>query len=102
MPIKAESQNWILETDHAAYVLGLNRAGLLTHRYWGPRLASAQDYPSASDPLGWASFDSAANQTSEEYPGYGEMKFTEPCLKVTFADGVRDVVLRLGAAYVVG
>ena len=31
---------------------------------------------------------------SEEYPGWGGMRFTEPCLKVTFADGVRDLVLK--------
>src|SRR5713226_6446438 len=101
MPIKADGQNWILESDHNAYVLGINEIGLLTHRYWGPRLAHLNDYPAAVTPAPWASFDSSAHQTPEEYPAYGEMKFTDPCLKVTFADGVRDLVLRFAAANVV-
>jgi len=31
---------------------------------------------------------------NEEYPGWGGMRYTEPCLKVSFADGVRDLVLK--------
>jgi alpha-galactosidase len=29
----------------------------------------------------------------EEYPVYGGIKYTEPCLKATFHDGVRDIIL---------
>ena len=39
-----------------------------------------------------------AQLTPEEYPGYEDIKFTDPCLKVAFADGVRDVVLRFDSA----
>jgi alpha-galactosidase len=98
MPIYASDNSWVLETHTTGYALGLNAAGLLTHRYWGARLSGADDYPPAPNPKGWASFNNALQLTPEEFPGYEEMKFTEPCIKVTFADGVRDVVLRFEAA----
>lgn len=98
MPIYATDQGWVLETRATGYALGLNRAGLLAHRYWGPRLAGPADYPPAPDPPGWASFNSPAQRTPEEYPGYEEMKSVEPCLLVSFADGVRGTVLRFASA----
>ncbi len=100
MPIYATDQNWILETQTTGYALGVNQAGLLTHRYWGTRLLDGADYPPALDPGIREGFNSPAQFTPEEYPGYGDLKFIEPCLKVTFADGVRDVVLRFESAEV--
>ena len=40
-----------------------------------------------------ASFDSPATTTPQEYAGWGAGLFTEPALKVSFADGNRDLVL---------
>ncbi len=94
MPILTNEQGWVLETRTTGYALGLNEAGLLTHRYWGLRLAQIDDYPPPPSPSGWASFNNAAQRTPEEYPGYEDMKFVEACIKVTFADGVRGTVLR--------
>jgi alpha-galactosidase len=100
MPIHATDQGWVLETATTGYALGLNRAGLLVHRYWGVRLPAPVDYPAAPNPGIWSSFNNAAQLTPEEYPGYEDIKFIDPCLKVTFADGVRDVVLRFESAEV--
>jgi alpha-galactosidase len=100
MPIHASASYWVLETQTTGYALGLNQAGLLAHCYWGVRLPFIEDYPPPPDPQAWASFDDAAHQTPEEYPGYAGMRYGEPCLKMTFADGVRDVVLRFVAAEV--
>lgn len=97
MPIHATDQGWILETRTTGYALGLNQAGLLAHRYWGARLNCVEDYPAAPNPAPWA-FNNPAQLTPEEYPGYEDIKFIDPCLKVTFADGVRDVVLRFDSA----
>ena len=33
-------------------------------------------------------------QAREEYPAYGGVKYSDPCLKLSFEDGTRDVVLR--------
>ncbi|HEU5012024.1 MAG TPA: alpha-galactosidase, partial [Roseiflexaceae bacterium] len=90
----------VLETRATSYALGLNKAGLLTHRYWGARLPQPDDYPAPTNPRGWASFNNPAQLTPEEYPGYEDAKYSEPCFKATFADGVRDVVLRFDSAEV--
>src|SRR4029077_2172031 len=57
-------------------------------------LPNGQDYPPAAPLRSWQSFSREPHLTPEEYPGYGGIKYIDPCLKVTFADGVRDVVLR--------
>ena len=93
MPIHSSPSSWILETRKAAYALGLNPAGLLTHRYWGARLPYVEDYPSPFNPVHWASTDGPHHFVPEEYPGYAGTKYVDPTLKVTFADAVRDVVL---------
>ncbi len=100
MPIRENEQGWILETHTTGYAIGLNEAGLLAHRYWGARLPHSEDYPAAPNSRGWASFNNPAQLTLEEYPGYEDMKSVDPCIKVTFADGVRDVVLRYDSAEV--
>lgn len=100
MPIYETDQGWVLETHNSAYALGLNQAGLLTHRYWGARLPQIDDYPPAPNPPGWASFNNAAQLTPEEYPGYEDMKFVDACINVTFADGVRGTVLRFDSSEV--
>ena len=89
---------WILETRNTGYAFGLNDAGRVAHAYWGRRLALSSDYPAPESPAGWASFNGPAQLTNEEYPGYGGLNYSEACLKVSFADGVRDVVLRFAAA----
>jgi alpha-galactosidase len=102
MPIHAHDHAWVLETTHTAYACGLNSVGLLTHRYWGPKLPYSEDYPPAPNPTHWSAFNNAAHLTPEEFPGYNDIKFIEPCLKVTFADQVRDVVLQFQGAQVDG
>jgi alpha-galactosidase len=87
-----EEKCWILTTDRTAYVLGIAANGRLQHRYWGERLPYPSDYP------GRGKFEASYAVDgwmlpSDEYPGWGGFLYTEPCLKVTFADGVRDVVL---------
>lgn len=92
MPVHSSSTGWVLETSNTAYTLGLNPAGLLTHCYWGARLPYITDYPVPANPVNWPN-DGTPHLTSEEYPGYGGLRYIDPCLKVHFADGVRDVVL---------
>lgn len=94
MPVHMTENGWILETRETAYALGLNSAGRLLHRYWGTRLPSRDDYPLPAETTSWASFNGPAHLAREEYPGSAGPSYVEPCLKVAFADGVRDVVLR--------
>lgn len=94
MSIRATEHGWILETRGTAYTLGFDSAGHLVHGYWGTRLPYSTDYPIPAEAPGWASFNGPAHLIREEYPGYAGPSYVEPCLKVTFADGVRDVVLQ--------
>jgi alpha-galactosidase len=102
MPVHTTAAGWTLETRRTAYALGLNSAGLLVHRYWGPRLPEIHDYPPPADSIGWASFNGPGQVLPEEFPVYGGLRYVEPCLKATFADGVRDVVLTFREAQVEG
>ncbi|MBE0696035.1 MAG: alpha-galactosidase [Anaerolineaceae bacterium] len=101
MSIRTSKDGWVLETKNSGYALGVNASGLLTHRYWGVRLPNLDDYPPAINPNPWASFNNPEQLTPEEYPAYAGMKFIDPCLKLTFADGVRDVVLRFETAEII-
>lgn len=98
MPIHTRGNYWILETDKTTYAFGLNDDHMLAHMYWGPRLPYITDYPAPGFPEHWASFNGAGTVNREEYPPYAGTRFIEPCLKVTFADGVRDVVLTFDSA----
>lgn len=86
--------NWILETRNSAYCFGINDDGYLINSFWGTRKNIKTDYPLPIQKAGWASFDSSANVLPQEYPVYGGAFLHEPCLKITFADGVRDLVLK--------
>lgn len=93
MPIHTSSSYWVLETRHTAYTFGLNKANLLSHCYWGKRLPFVKDYPAPFEPAYWPSTDGYDHFIPEEYPGYAGVKYTDPVFKMTFPDGVRDVVL---------
>ena len=92
----AEKKLWILETDHTSYAVGINEQNIVQNVYWGARLARDQDLPAARQARDYA-FESHEGLTTEEYPGWGGMRYAEPALKVTFADGVRDLVLKYGS-----
>ena len=94
MPIHTSQTSWIIETQNTAYAIGLNDAGLLTHRYWRGRLPHAADYPPPLNPIERSSFDMPQHYTPEEFPGYSALRYIDPALKITFADGVRDFVPR--------
>ena len=83
---------WVLKSGEATYAFGVNERGELQHLYWGKRL-SAQDFTSAHSLPEWASFDLSTTTTPQEYPGWGAGLYMEPALKVTFANGSREVVL---------
>jgi alpha-galactosidase len=94
MPIRTFANHWILETDRTAYAVGLDADGRLVNTYWGERLPRPDDYPLANLTQGWASFNDAGQLAREEYPAETGLKYTEPCFKAHYADGVRDTVWR--------
>src|SRR5580692_2481755 len=82
-----------LDGGDASYVFGVNTRGELQQIYWGGRLGTTDNFPQTRPMREWASFDSSYNNTPQEYAGWGAGLFNEPALKVTFADGNRDLVL---------
>jgi alpha-galactosidase len=82
-----------LDGGDASYVFGVNQRGELQQLYWGGRLATEDHFSQAKPIEQWASFDSSYTNTPQEYVGWGSGLYVEPALKVTFADGTRDLVL---------
>ena len=82
-----------LDGDGVSYAFGVNPRGEVQQLYWGGRLGAADSFPQAQPMPEWASFDASYSTTPQEYAGWGGGLFVEPALKVTFADGNRDLVL---------
>ena len=89
----AASKVFRLDGGRVSYVFGVNEKGELQQLYWGGRLGAADVFPQARAIPEWASFDSSNTTTPQEYAGWGGGLFVEPALKVSFADGNRDLVL---------
>jgi len=106
-------QKFILTTDHTAYCLGIDPEGNVQHLYWGAKLPYVEDYPGCHEigqtvgigknrenPRGlslssfYYPYEATKAVINEEYTGWGGLNFVEPCLKVDFPDGVRDLVLK--------
>jgi len=85
---------WILSVGETSYVFGVNERGELQSIYWGRRIWRDQDWTAARAYPQWDGVDPSTNTTPEEYPGWGGLRFFEPCLKATLGGGVRDVVLK--------
>jgi alpha-galactosidase len=82
-----------LDGGNSTYAFGVNERGDLQALYWGGRLGPHDSIAPAHSMPEMASFDSPATTTPQEYASWGAGLFTEPALKLTFADGNRDVVL---------
>ena len=84
---------WFLSTRDTSYVLGINEQNEMQHVYWGKRIAAENDFAPAHLASAYG-FETREGRTAEEYPAWGGMRYAEPCLKVTFPDGNRDLVLK--------
>jgi alpha-galactosidase len=82
-----------LDGGSSTYAFGVNERGELQPSYWGGRLGAHDTIPAPHSLPEWASFDSPNTTTPQEYAGWGGGLFTEPAIKVSFADGNRDLVL---------
>jgi len=75
------ANRWALETANTSYLLGVNSDGRLECLYWGMK-------------LGEGDYRSGVFREQDEYPAWGGGLTTEPALKATFPDGVRDLSLK--------
>ncbi|CAH1211924.1 Alpha-galactosidase AgaA [Paenibacillus allorhizoplanae] len=90
-----------IRTDKSSYVFGINEKGIIQHLYWGAHVEAADCGYLLKSRL-HSSFDAEIDRETEEYGGWGGCNYAEPALKVSFADGVRDLKLRYEGYRVVG
>lgn len=85
---------WLLTTKSSSYAMGVAADGALRNLYWGAPLWRIDDLNGAGPVRDRSSFDPRQMMEDEEFPGWGGPRFYEPALKVSRADGVRDLVLK--------
>jgi len=85
---------WLLNTRVSSYAMGVSPTGQLQNLYWGGPLWRLADIPSATAKEDISSFDPHEMLENEEFAGWGGKRFYETDLKITRADGNRDLVLR--------
>ncbi|WP_245654067.1 alpha-galactosidase [Novosphingobium rosa] len=97
----ADGRQLRLDGGGVTYAMGVDEQGYLQPLYWGPALGA--DAPLvARHPAELSGFDPAGSVTPQEYAGQGEGLVSEPGLKVAFADGNRDLVLKYRSHSIAG
>ena len=94
MPILFDEKRrrWALQGDKATYGMELDEKDRLRHVYFGGLLPRTEDFPDTSSY--YFPFEHPDGPGLRfEYPAWGSLYYREPCLKTTFADGVRDTRL---------
>jgi alpha-galactosidase len=92
--VQVSGSTFALQTAATTYAFAVDPAGLLRHLHWGAPVRDATQIPvpalaevSTNDPV--------AHLTPQEHPAHGGFRYTETCLKVTLADGSRELRLSL-------
>jgi alpha-galactosidase len=111
LPCRMSAQNiqydqarkiWLLTTPHSSYALGVDAQGQLRHLYWGAPLWRIDDIAAPAEQRDISSFDPHQVIENEEFPGWGGPRYYEPALKITRADGDRDLVLHYVSHHIEG
>jgi alpha-galactosidase len=84
----------VFQTVSSTMVLGVNERDELQTLYWGAPIPGDTDFSTAHSTPERSSFDPSPTRTREEYPAWGGTRYLEPAVKITRADGDRDVVLK--------
>jgi len=87
------SKVWLLNTGQSSYAMGVAADGALRNLYWGAPLWRIEDIPAPAPRHDLSSFDPRQMMENEEYPGWGGTRYYEPAVKISRADGDRDIVL---------
>ena len=101
MPIicNKEENIFVIQTKNSSYVIEKNKDNSLTEVYWGTRVSRVEDFPTADEVIDiyYDADRESRCQVRCEYCSWGNRFYREPCIKVTFDDGVRDCELRYDA-----
>ncbi len=83
-----------IDAGQSTYAFGVNEFGQLQSIYWGGRLQGSDPLPAARNQNEGTPFETPADLNPQEYGGWGAGMYVEPALKVSFADGNRDLALK--------
>ncbi|MDY3919001.1 MAG: alpha-galactosidase [Candidatus Limivivens sp.] len=84
-----DNRLFALQTKHTSYIFQIEEGGLVETLYWGKRIRNPEDFAE----------DTAASHVDlifgpqrfrEECSSFGDLRFRETSLKVSFSDGTRD------------
>lgn len=88
-----ESQLFIIETENTSYILG-TCDGYLNNLYWGEKVLCPQEINRLRICGNTGANRSERKRVFDEYPAFGGKFYDNESLKVTFADGVRETVIK--------
>ena len=88
-----ESQQFIIETENTSYILG-TCDGYLNNLYWGEKVLCPQEINRLRICGNTGANRSERKRVFDEYPAFGGKFYDNESLKVTFADGVRETVIK--------
>lgn len=84
-----ENKIFHLETKNTSYIMGINMHGGIQNLYWGEKV-DPMDCCTMKQAF-HSGFDPEVEREREEFSPWGGYFYSEPSLKVTFSDGVRDL-----------
>lgn len=93
---------WLLTTKYNSYAMGVDANGALQNLYWGAPLWRLTDVQPAAVKRDISSFDPHQMLENEEYAGWGGPRYYEAALKITRANGDRDLVLKYASHRISG
>lgn len=82
---------FVLDSGKVTYTFGVNERGELQHVYWGAHLWRDDELQPAHS--SGEAIDTSPTAAQQEFAGWGGGLYFAPCLKITFLDGSRDLVL---------
>lgn len=89
-----ESKTFLINTENSTYAFCVNEDNTVTNLHWGARVDYDFDLPSGEEMRRTCEWCDSPAVKRGEFCAWGGRFYQEPCLKVTFADGVRDCILR--------
>ncbi|WP_368086803.1 alpha-galactosidase [Paenibacillus sp. yr247] len=82
-----------IQMRSTSYLFGINEKGIMQQVYWGETV-DARECAFLLKSCHHSSFDAEVEREKEEYSFAGGCSYVEPCLKVRFHDGVRDLKMK--------
>jgi alpha-galactosidase len=90
----AQTRVFRIDGGESTYAFGVNPEGALETIYWGGRLQPSDPLPPANSAASTlSSFETGNGIAPQEFGGSGAGMLVEPALKITFPDGLRELVL---------